>query len=217
MNQHPSQKSRKAFSLIELVAVISIIVVIAAFAVPAANTILRGSQLTQAAQLISGQLSLARQQALTRNRAIEVRFFLFADPEMPGEQTDSPESGKYRALQMFEVLENGVAVPLSKLERLPTGIVFNDKALSTLISAKEPQEPAPSDPELARGVSKKYRFVSFRFRPDGSTDLNPMKQWYITLHAITEQVIDTEPPNNFFTVQIDPVSGSTRNYRPGVS
>lgn len=217
MKQYPSSTSRTAFSLIELIAVISIIVIIAAFAVPAANTILRGSQLTQAAQLVSGQLSLARQQALTRNRSIEVRFFQYADGEQPGEQPDSPESGKYRAIQMFEVLENGVPIPLSKLERLPVSIVFNDKALSTIIEDKTPQAPTPSDPELPRGVNKHYKYVSFRFRPDGSTDLSPIKQWYITLHSLTDEVQGSTPPPNFFTVQIDPVSGSTRNYRPGTT
>lgn len=215
MKHIPLQKSRSAFSLIELIAVISIIVIIAAFAVPAANTILRGSQLTQAAQLISGQLSLARQQALTRNHSIEVRVFRFGDSEQPGEQSQSPETGKYRAIQMFEVLDNGVPIPLSKMERLPVSIVFNDDQLSTLIKEKTPQEPSQTDPELPRGVSKNYEYVSFRFRPDGSTDLSPIKQWYITLHSITDQVEGSQPPPNFFTVQIDPVSGSTRNYRPG--
>ncbi len=213
---HPPQ-NRSAFSLIELVAVISIIIIIAAFAVPAANTILRGSQLTQAAQLISGQLSLARQQALTRNRSIEVRFFQYADGEQPGEKPEDPASGKFRAIQMFEVLENGVPIPLSKLERLPVSIVFNDEDLSTLIKDKTPEDPRPSDPELPRGVDRNYKYVSFRFRPDGSTDLNPIKQWYITLHSLTDEVSGSEPPPNFFTVQIDPVSGSTRNYRPGTS
>jgi uncharacterized protein (TIGR02596 family) len=217
MKHNPSQKSKSAFSLIELIAVISIIVIIAAFAVPAANTILRGSQLTQGAQMISGQLSLARQQALTRNHAIEIRIFRFADSEQPGEDAMAPDTGKYRAIQMFEVLENGVAVPLSKVERLPNSIVFNDQELSTIIKEKTPQEPRQSDPELPRGVKKAYQYVSFRFRPDGSTDLNPIKQWFVTLHSITDIVEGTQPPPNFFTVQIDPVSGATRDYRPNAT
>ena len=217
MKHTPSQLSKSAFSLIELIAVISIIAIIAAFAIPAASTILRGSQLTQGAQLISGQLSLARQQALTRNHSIEVRFFRYADSEVPGEQADSPESGKFRAIQMFEVLENGVPVPLSKMETLPNSIIFNDDQLSSIIMEKDPQPPSDTDPEMARGVKKNYEYVAFRFRPDGSTDLNPIKQWFVTLHSITDQIEGSVPPSNFFTVQIDPVSGSTREYRPTAS
>jgi len=216
MKYTPSQKATSAFSLIELIAVISIIAIIAAFAIPAASTILRGSQLTQGAQMISGQLSLARQQALTRARSIEVRIFRYADSEQPGEKADSPETGKFRAIQMFEVLENGVPVPLSKMETLPNSVIFNDDQLSSIIMEKNPKPPGEADPEIARGVKKKYEYVSFRFRPDGSTDLNPIKQWFLTLHLITDQVEGSVPPANFFTVQIDPVSGSTRDYRPGV-
>lgn len=209
------------FSLIEMIVVVGIIAIIAVFAVPAASTIIRGSQLTQASQILTDQFNLARQQALTKNRSIEVRFYRFADSEQPGEEVDKPETGKFRAIQVFEVLETGTPVPLGKIQRLPNSVVFNDGELSTLIdttpggSTQSPRRPTDTDPELPRGVGKNYEYAAFRFLPDGSTNLQPTKNWYTTIHAITDVVEGDTPPPNFFTLQIDPVSGTTKGYRPG--
>lgn len=209
------------FSLIELIVVIGIIAIIAVFAVPAASTVIRGSQLTQASQILTDQLNLARQQALTKNRSIEVRFYRFGDAEQPGEEADKPETGKFRAIQLYEVLETGTPVPLGKIQRLPNTVVLNDGKLSTLIntedtaSSQAPKKPTESDPELPRGVKRHYEYSAFRFLPDGSTNLQPTKNWYTTLHGITDVVKDEVPPPNFFTLQIDPVSGTTKGYRPG--
>ncbi len=211
------------FSLIEMIVVVGIIAIIAVFAVPAASTVIRGSQLTQASQMLTDQLSLARQQALTKNRAIEVRFYRFGDPEQPGEEADKPETGKFRAIQIFEVLESGVAVPLGKIQRLPSSIVINDGKLSTLVNSEDassdraPKKPNEIDPELPRGVERDYEYASFRFLPDGSTNLMPTKNWYTTIHSINDLVEEETPPANFFNIHIDPVSGTTKGYRPGAS
>jgi hypothetical protein len=44
--------------------------------------------------------------------------------------------------------------------------------------------------------------------------LPPNQKWYATIHAITDKIQGDNPPPNFFTIQIDPVSGTTKNYRP---
>lgn len=226
---NPSFRSKhslqRAFSLIELIVVISIIVVIASFTVPAATSILRGSQLTQASGQIIGQISLARQQALTKNRAVEVRFYRFADPESPGEDVANPSTGKFRGMQLFEVLENGAAIPLDKLQMLPQNVIFaqtseGDVGLSSILDQAKAGTPksAKSDsaaPKLPRGVDYNYEFVSFRFLQDGSTNLTPTDTWYVTLIGLTDRLESpSKPPANFFTVQVDPVSGSTRVFRP---
>ncbi len=211
-----------AFSLIELVVVIAIIAIIATFTVPAATTILRGSAMTQASQMLTDQLSLARQLALSKNRSIEVRLCKLADPEMPGEKASDVSTGQYRAIQLFEVLESGAAVPIDKVQSFPTSVIMNPDKLSTLISdtTQKEQTPTTKDPDLPRGVGRNYRYTSFRFQPDGSTNL-PTKStadtngaWTITVHGGTEKVTGTTLPPNFFTIQIDPVSGSSKGFRP---
>src|SRR5437867_461870 len=97
-----SRNVRSAFTLIELLVVIAIIIVIAGFAIPSVGPMLKGSSLSYSGQGVSDQLGLARQRALTKNRTVEIRFYRYGDPDVPGEQVSSPASGKFRAMQAFE-------------------------------------------------------------------------------------------------------------------
>lgn len=216
---------RSAFTLIELLVVLSIIAIVATFAVPAVSGMVRGSAMTQASQEVSNQFSAARQYAITKNRSVEVRLLQFNDPESPGGTNADPTKGHFRALQLMEVLESGGVVPLDKVRMLPQSIMMNPDVLSSLLDEKNhPSQAAKSpksdfDPALPRGVNYNYRYVSFRFLPNGGTNLSPIPTdtWYLTLHAVTDKVTNATPPANFFTLQIDPVSGSTRIFRPNLS
>jgi uncharacterized protein (TIGR02596 family) len=214
-----SPRKNHGFSLLELIAVIVIIGIVAAFAVPAASTILKGSQMTQASQIVVDQITLARQQALARNHAAEVRFIRYTDPEVPGDKGPDGKDGAFRAIQIFEVLENGVAVPLDKPQLLPQSVVMNSDSLSTLLSdssMKTVKADSKRDPALPRKIEHNYEYVAFRFMPDGSTNLKPTEKWFVTIHNMNDKPTGTNPPNNFFTLQIDPVSGASKAFRPGV-
>jgi uncharacterized protein (TIGR02596 family) len=225
------RRTVRGFSLIELLVVCAIIAVIVGFTIPAATTLIKGSQLTQAAQIVSDQIGLARQLALSKNRSVEVRFYRFGDKETPGESSDNPENGKYRAFQCFEITESGAAVPLTKLQRLPSAVIMNRAELSSLLDEKnrtpKDAQKVPGAPELPRDVKLAYRYQAFRFLQDGSTDLpaldpgsNDAKTWFLTLHSIDlpDTLSELKDPKggtiNFFTLQIDPVSGAIRSYRP---
>src|SRR5829696_5269053 len=137
---------------------------------------LRGSSLTTAASALVDQISLARQHSLTKNRIVEVRFYQFADNEVPGEIPDDPETGHFRAFQAFELTEAGVVVPIGKVVRLPDSIIMNSGPILSDLLMEEPSkvidaQPA-RDPEMPRGVVHNYRYVAFRFFPDGSTSLS---------------------------------------------
>ncbi len=223
MKISPTPHRTRAFSLIELIIVISVIVIIAAFTIPAMNTVLRGSQLSQGAGMVIGQLNIARQQALSRNRQVEVRFYRYADPEIPGEDVTAPATGKFRAMQLFQIMPSGAALPIDKVQTLPGGVMFaysDSKGFSSLLdkgTAAAPKQPKsdPTAPRLPRGVDFNYEYVAFRFLQDGSTDRTPTAQWFLTLVGINEKIeTATVPPPNFFTVQVDPVSGVTKTYRP---
>ena len=226
----------RAFTLIELVVVIAVIAIIASFTIPAVLTMLKGSSMTQGSQLLVDQLALARQQALSKNATIEVRFYRYGDPETPGEDVAKATSGKFRALQIFEVLQSGAAIPLGKVNQLPNAVIFSadldkpEQSYSSLLVKERlvSQDTVTQDrtsPDLPRGIKKNYDYVAFRFAPDGSTNLPPTKSassgvnaWYVTLHGSAEKPAkeggNLRPPPNFFTVQIDPVNGTTRVYRP---
>jgi uncharacterized protein (TIGR02596 family) len=232
MNTKIRLLNARAFSLVELLVVISVIAIIAGFAVPAVTTMIRGSSLTQGSQNIADQIVLARQLALSRNRSVEVRFYKFADPETPGEDPKNPNTGFFRACQTFEILDNGGALPTGGLTRLPVGVIMNEGPLSTILHDRPLEDPKSSDPSLPdTQAGRNYQYVALRFLPDGSTDLPPTgvdtgdnkgDSWYLTIHGTQIQTGGksagkTETlPDNFFTLQIDPITGSTRSYRPTV-
>ena len=73
-------------------------------------------------------------------------------------------------------------------------------------------------PQLAGGVNHNYEWAAFRFLPNGGTNLDPNKLWFLTWHGITANPASTTSVDNlnFFTLQIDPVSGNSKSYRPTV-
>jgi uncharacterized protein (TIGR02596 family) len=95
--------------------------------------------------------------------------------------------------------------------------------------------PIPGiDPTLPRNIGINYTYVGFRFLPDGSTNLpskstgDPNGCWYVTLRNVNDVNPQLGPgslttgaaggtrPVNFFTLLVDPVSGTTRQFRPGI-
>jgi len=178
-NLPPSRSS--GFSLVELLVVVVIIGVVMRFALPAVGSLLKGSSLSRAANMLTDEMSRARQYAISKNRAVEVRFYRFADPEVPGENVNDPTTGSFRGLQCFEIPsqqlnDEDVPLPIGSFVRFPDGIVMNDTDdLSNLIGPTSASflqtAPGPIDPELPGGVGKKYLGVPFRFLPDGSTTL----------------------------------------------
>jgi hypothetical protein len=124
-------------------------------------------------------------------------------------------------LQLFEILENGGALPLGRFQRLPSTIVMNRGSISTLLQDLPARQADRNkgDVELPALPGKnegkwKYEIKSFRFLPDGSTDLKPTGKWFVTIHGQEAKEEASEPPSNFFTIQVDPINGATRSYRP---
>ena len=85
----------RAFTLIELIIVITIIGIMMAFTVPAITGALKANKLSQSSDLLRSQLAYAQLQAQKENAPIQVRFFQYNDPSLPG------ETEKFRAYQLF--------------------------------------------------------------------------------------------------------------------
>ena len=162
-------------------------------------------------------------------------------PAQAGAQPDLSEIYTHLLATIRDLFPcTGAAVPLGPIQRLPINVIMNEKGLSTMLNKGERPRvtvPLDSDPEMPDTVvKKKYHYTALRFQPDGSTDL-PLTgaaggegsgatkgdPWYLTLHGtnVKKGASETDGetsilPDNYFTLQIDPVTGTTRSYRPNV-
>lgn len=202
------------FTLVEMLVVLTIIIALSALVVPAASSVVRGSSITYAVQSVSAQFTLARQTAIARNRTVELRLYKSFDPNNPGADAANSDAWRFRAFQLFQNAPDGTAAPLSKVERLPNQVIVDSGAtLSTLVNDTTRTLQTGSTTSLP-GVGTSYKYCSVRFRSDGSTDLDPTKQWFLTIHSLQDGDAMSKPPTNFVTLQIDPVQGGITIFRP---
>jgi len=200
-----------AFSLLELLVVVAILSILMTLILPAMNSTLQGLHLTQGTQMILDQLSLARQVAISKNRVVEMRFYRLVDP--------SAAAGRqgYRAVQSFELQDDGTAKPLDKIRRLPEGIILDSgDTLSPLLGTARAKVWTTNDTQVPLPqIGTSYNTSAVRLRPDGSTDLPVAGQpWFATFHYENKGDALPSLPANFAMIQIDPWNGQTLLFRP---
>jgi len=195
-----------AFSLIELLAVMAVIAILAVLAIPAVTSTLRASRLTTTGQFVVDELNLARQAAVSRNIPVEVRFYKLPDYN----QTAYAPPSVYRALQSFTI-QDGKATPLSKARFFPSPVILSGGASeSPFLSSTNPEQASPAGVTVA-GYGASYRYRSFQFTAAGFATIATAENSF-TL------VLQNDKPlaqgANFFTIQINPITGSVRHFRP---
>lgn len=213
--------------MIELLVVMGVIAVILAMAVPAMQSMLSGNKLVQAGDDLESALATMQQEAIKGNEAVEVRFYSFRDTNLP---VAAPQFRAYQFVKKVTATiekdrdsagaksRDGFRVlPLSKIERLPEGIIiFNDDQYSTLVTS-------PKMIRESRNVripdSEEGEYYAFHFRPDGSTTLPKVgaEQWFVTLVNEADVIANAGGlPANFITLQVDAHNGTVRKFQPGV-
>lgn len=200
MKQRES-RSAPGFSLIELLAVMGIMVTLLGLATLGISRIIPALDLNRGGQIVSDTISAARQHASTLNREVQVVFV-----EIP----DGSEK-HWKAMQLWKVDEtpNGQKITsLTPLIKLPAGVVINpEPALSPLLRADSTIEGSKSI-----GEYENVNYRGFRFRPGGAPD-----QWvkvnnnFITLNGRNDP---SATPKNYYTLQVNPVTGRTAVFRP---
>ncbi len=86
--------------------------------------------------------------------------------------------------------------------------ILNDATKSPILGltyVSSPQETLP-------GYGKNYGYVSFRFKPGGQADL-PADSAGLTL-ILGPDAKGSTLPANFRAIEIDPITGSVRDYSP---
>jgi uncharacterized protein (TIGR02596 family) len=213
-NSNPAVNKKRGFSMIELLVVMGVIAIILAMAVPAMQSMLAGNKLVQAGDDLASALATMQQEAIKGNEAVEVRFYTFRDMNLP---VTTPQFRAYQFVKKVTATTESnrrssgasrdgfVVVPLSKIERLPEGVIMlNDSEYSTLITSQK----------MIRG-----EYYAFHFRPDGSTTLpkTGSDQWFVTLVNEADVLASAGAlPANFITLQVDAHNGSARKFQPGV-
>ena len=207
---------RRALTLMELIVVVAIIMLLVALVTPAVVPLLRASNLTKASAMLVDELNLARQVALTQNRDVEVRFYRL------GAKMDAADL-QYRAFRSF--LANGAnpaaSQPLSGVKYLPEPVIISDNPkISTLLDyGGSGRTGLARAQETLPDVSSPSTYISFLFRSTGGTNLAPVDppdgKWFLTLYLENAAKNPTTGlPDNYFTAQVEPVTGRVRTFRP---
>lgn len=189
--------SRQGFSLIELLVVIAIIGVLATLGFTAISDVLASRGLTSAGTILSSRLATARQTAIAQNARVRWELLKIPDP-----RNGDPEAFRLIRIRIFDP-ENREWTTHGKLEILPLGVIVDDADSTLLVSS---HLTTISDLEYAN-FPPTAEAASVDFAPDGRTLLDLNEQWSLTAK-------DPNRINDFLTIQIDPVTGSTRFFRP---
>jgi uncharacterized protein (TIGR02596 family) len=191
----------RAFTLVELLVVVALIAVLSVLVFPAVTSVAKGTALTRASQVVADQFALARQEATGKNRDVQVRF-VWKDGQPEG----------WRGIQLWAASLNDVTDyrPVARIAWLPDGTLISDvPTMSPLIEG--PTIPETNAVFPGRGPTK---YCGFRFRAGGGTDLNfnTSSNFVTVVHDHDASV--TSAPANYAVVQVDPVNGRVRTYRP---
>lgn len=207
--QTPRFSAPGGFTMVEIMVVVVIVSALVALMTPPLVSVMEANRLSQSGQGLLFRLSMARQMALTENKPLEIRFFRYADE-------NGAEGFHAAQLFFFDEAKNrldAVEVPFY----FSTGVMISDSALSPLLAGTgqtAAEEMPPAEREPFKSLGAHYRKIIFY--PNASTNITlPLREAYLTLCNTRATVVDaTKPPPNFYTIQIDPVNGTTRTYRP---
>jgi len=194
--------SFRAFSLVELLLVVAIIGILLVLTVPSLTNVSRSMSLSRSGQSLSDAIVLAQQQATTLNRRASVRLIKLPD-----------EKGTiaYRGVQPWIVKDDaGTLAPLSRVISFPSSIVITaDQTLSPIL-----QSPMSTNGTMPVS-GKTCDYVSFTVLPNGGLENVTATNSFLTVVSENDSAKSASTrPANFFTVNINPVTGEVSTFQP---
>jgi uncharacterized protein (TIGR02596 family) len=229
---------KRAFTLIELLAVLGVVAAVVAIATPAVLDVMNATRLTQAGDEMNGLISQAQQIAASESRPVEVRFYQTRSGDISDDQGGEVE---YNALMIVRYYQQGEADPTAPgapaltaplavadfggIHRLPSGIIMAPSVeLSSIMTLPEITAGGGGSgatrlmaksgnryEEMRINNANQYR--AFLCLPE-ATDLNAASSWFVTLINSRDRETTSTDIDNFYTIQIEPVTGRLMTYRP---
>ena len=191
----------RSFSLLEMLVVLALVAAGAALAAEGYSATVQATAVSTGAAMISDVLTEGRSDAVAQNTTVEVRIY-----DLPPQPGAAPV---YDTLQLHWLKADASTPPVNKVLFLPAWVAIDaTPAHSPLIAANTTiLKPDASDPRLNSDTRV------FHFLPDGSTDLNPATNWFMTVRAASQ----SDPahfPSNWACVRVDATTGRPQIYRP---
>lgn len=202
---------QRGFTLIELLLVVTIISILMVLSVGSFRNMVGSTELSTSAVAVVDALNMARQRALSMNVPVEVRFYR-VPPKAGGTGTTA-----YRAVGIYQINENGTKL-IHKLMYLSGNNQFSDsEPFGTLLF----HTPLSTENLTLGGVKVSSDYHCFQYLPDGTTslDLHPPASddsWHVMVFNANHPPVDSTPPSNYVSIQLDPVSGRTETFQPGM-
>jgi prepilin-type N-terminal cleavage/methylation domain-containing protein len=199
-----TERSRAAFTLVELLAVVGIMGLLAVVAVPALKGLTGSGGRKQALSQVMGALDIARNTAISNGTNAAVIF--------PDSSFASGDAYKYRSMAVVAwnaTNSNAPATMVGSWIVLPQGIALFPRSISSL-----PSSTNITIRILTNSTTANYRAIRFQF--DGGLDLDqsPLPTNGIAFFegTVTGTTKNSTTPKvtNFETVLITPYTGRTR-------
>ena len=181
--------------------VMALIATLVVLAMMGYSATVQSTAVTAGADMISDALTEARADAVAQNTAVEVRIY-----DLPPQPGAAPV---YNALQLHWVKADKTTPAVASPTFLPAWVVIDATAAhSTLIAANTNTPPTDAGDMRLNSQTRVFHFL-----PDGSTDLNPATNWFMTVRAATQ----SDPahfPSNWACIAVDATTGRPQIYRP---
>jgi len=123
-----------------------------------------------------------------------------------------PQSGAtpvYDAIQLHWVKADGTTPPLNNVLLLSSWVAIDATAAHSPLIGANAQTATPDASDTRLNSQTRV----FHFLPDGSTDLNPATNWFLTVRPAAQ----SDPahfPSNWACVKVDATTGRPQIYRP---
>jgi len=161
----------------------------------------QSTAVTTGADMLSDALTEGRSDAVAQNTTVEVRIY-----DLPPQSGGAPV---YDALQLHWLKADGTTPPVANPLLLSSWVVIDATAAHSPLIASNTQTATPDASDLRLNSQTRV----FHFLPDGSTDLNPATNWFMTVRAASQ----SDPahfPSNWACIAVDATTGRPQIYRP---